>query len=353
MGTPSGPGASRSASEGAPRLRGLREALAEVELPGAGERFSALCGEGVLVAGATRERALSRDECVRLRRALTTLPCPSILLGGVAADAPELGAAFDVRAGSTEALEALLDVIHAQPLASLALVELLRRSEERPVHEALLDESLVYSTLQAGPEFGAWLAARPPRRPPPEAAGSPVHVERRGSQLRVRLDRPERRNAFSAAMRDALCEALELAVADTGVLEIELSGAGPAFCSGGDLDEFGTFPDPATAHAVRSTRHAARLLSACAGRARAHIHGACVGAGIELPAFCARVVAAPDASIRLPEVGMGLVPGAGGTCSLPRRVGRQRTAWLALSGQTIDAETALSWGLVDALEASR
>jgi enoyl-CoA hydratase/carnithine racemase len=151
-------------------------------------------------------------------------------------------------------------------------------------------------------------------------------------------------------MRDALCEALELAVADSEILEIELSGAGPAFCSGGDLDEFGTLPDPATAHAIRSTRHVARLLFACAGRARARIHGACVGAGIELPAFCGRVVAARDVSIRLPEVGMGLVPGAGGTCSLPRRIGRQRCAWLALCGRAVDAETALRWGLVDALE---
>ena len=57
-------------------MRGLREALAEVELPGAGERFSVLCGEGVLVVGASRERALSRDERVRLRRALATLVCP-------------------------------------------------------------------------------------------------------------------------------------------------------------------------------------------------------------------------------------------------------------------------------------
>jgi len=246
-------------------------------------------------------------------------------------------------------LEALLEVIRSRPLASLALVELLRRGEGRSVHEALLDESLVYSTLQAGPEFSAWLAARPQRPAPPLFPAPAVHVERRDSRLLLRLDRPERRNAFSTAMRDALCEALQLALADPEVLEIELSGAGPAFCSGGDLDEFGSLPDPATAHAVRSTRHAARLLAACSARVRVRVHGACVGAGIELPAFCGHVVAERDASMRLPELSMGLVPGAGGTWSLPRRVGRQRCAWLALTGNAIDAETALRWGLVDSL----
>jgi enoyl-CoA hydratase/carnithine racemase len=121
------------------------------------------------------------------------------------------------------------------------------------------------------------------------------------------------------------------------------------FCSGGDLDEFGTLPDPATAHAIRSTRHPARLLHALEPRVECVVHGSCVGAGVELPAFATRVVARPDASFRLPELGMGLVPGAGGTVSLPRRIGRQRTAWLALTGVAIDVETALSWRLVDAI----
>jgi enoyl-CoA hydratase/carnithine racemase len=58
-------------------------------------------------------------------------------------------------------------------------------------------------------------------------------------------------------------------------------------------------------------------------------------------------VADPDARFLLPEVAMGLVPGAGGTCSIPRRIGRQRCAWLALTGAAIDAQMALAWGLVD------
>jgi enoyl-CoA hydratase/carnithine racemase len=136
-------------------------------------------------------------------------------------------------------------------------------------------------------------------------------------------------------------------MADPAIREIVLRGAGPAFCSGGDLDEFGTLPDPASAHAIRSTRNAGRLLAACAGRLRAEVHGACVGAGIELPAFASRVVAREDSYFQLPELSLGLVPGAGGTVSIPRRIGRQRTAWLALTGRHLDVRSALAWGLVD------
>jgi enoyl-CoA hydratase/carnithine racemase len=81
----------------------------------------------------------------------------------------------------------------------------------------------------------------------------------------------------------------------------------------------------------------------------AHVHGPCAGSGVELPAFAARVVARPDFSATLPEVGLGLIPGAGGTASITARVGRHRMALLALSGARIDAATALAWGLVDAV----
>ena len=106
-------------------------------------------------------------------------------------------------------------------------------------------------------------------------------------------------------------------------------------------------PDPATAHAVRSTRNAARQLAAISDRVEAQLHGACIGAGIELPAFAGHVTATEDAFFQLPEVLMGLVPGAGGTVSIPRRIGRQRTALLALTGARLSPEQALEWGLID------
>src|SRR5262249_13882573 len=129
----------------------------------------------------------------------------------------------------------------------------------------------------------------------------------------------------------------------------ELSGAGPSFCSGGDLTEFGSLADPVNAHLVRMTRSVALLLAQVAERTEVTIHGATIGAGIELAAFAGRGRAREDTVIRLPELGFGLVPGAGGTVSITRRIGRHRVGWLALSGEPLDAETALAWGLVDEL----
>jgi enoyl-CoA hydratase/carnithine racemase len=168
--------------------------------------------------------------------------------------------------------------------------------------------------------------------------------------LRLTLNRPEVRNAYDASMRDELVTMLQVAHADPTITTIELTGAGPSFCSGGDLSEFGSVPDPVSAHLIRTTRSAAPWLARCASRTTAIVQGACVGAGTELPAYVAQVVARPDATFELPEVPMGLIPGAGGTVSLPRRIGRQRTAFMAITGSTIDAGTALAWHLVDRIE---
>ncbi|MFM9565172.1 enoyl-CoA hydratase/isomerase family protein [Streptomyces turgidiscabies] len=149
-------------------------------------------------------------------------------------------------------------------------------------------------------------------------------------------------------MRDGLLEGLELALLDRSVEHVVVSGAGPSFCSGGDLDEFGTAPDMATAHLLRLHRSAARHVAALGDRIRFEVHGARVGAGVEVPSFAPRVTAADDAYFRLPELEMGLIPGAGGTVGVTRRIGRWRTAYLALTGHAIDATPALDWGLGDA-----
>ena len=318
--------------------------------PAASERFSVLTGEAIVcidLAGA--ELGATPELVAQAAERLAELPAVSLGFG--AAESPcahALAPALDLRLSEDDAsdLAAIEESVAKSPLASLGLVQLLRASRARTIYEGLVAESLVYSTLQAGPEFAAWLAShvRREREPSREPA---VLVAREGAALALRLNRPEKRNAFSSAMRDALCEALRFALHDAEIARIELSGAGAAFCSGGDLDEFGTLPDPATAHAIRSTRNVALLLSRLALRVTSRVHGACVGAGIELPAFGRRIVAREDALFLLPEIGMGLVPGAGGTVSLPRRIGRQRTAQLALTRRAIDASRALAWGLID------
>lgn len=235
------------------------------------------------------------------------------------------------------------------PQAALTLVEVLRAAPA-DVTAGLDLESFAYSTLLGGREFARWLARRGERPLPPPSPREPVLVDREDGTLRVTLNRPERRNAYGREVRDALVEALRLALLDDSVRRVVLDGAGPSFCAGGDLDEFGTTPDLATAHFVRTRAGAGGLLHRLADRAEVRLHGSCVGAGIELPAFASRILARPGTTFRLPEVSMGLIPGAGGTVSIPRRIGRWRTLYLALSGRPLDAGTALDWGLVDAVE---
>lgn len=230
-------------------------------------------------------------------------------------------------------------------ITATALALLLRGQPRRSVDDGLVAESATYSVLQAGPEFAAWRAAHPPRadRDP----GVRVRTERHDDTLVITLARPQRLNALDAQMRDELVDALAVAAADPGLTRVELRGEGRAFCAGGDLDEFGTRPDPATAHLVRLQRSVARSLAWLEAPTVTYLHGACMGSGIELAALTDWVIAAEDTQIALPEIGLGLVPGAGGTVSLPRRIGRLRTAWLAFSGCAIDAPTARDWGLVD------
>jgi enoyl-CoA hydratase/carnithine racemase len=297
-----------------------------------------------------------RHGFTRAAEALATLPCVVI---GVHDDDP--AGVADVCDMVLTAAEfslyepELRSSIGANPLAAVALALLLRGSESRTIAQGLVAESTVYSLLQSGPEFTQWLGARAAALPenPDVRTGPAVLADRAGDTLHLTLNRPRRHNAFSRAVRDALAEGLGMVDDDPSIRAITLDGAGPSFCSGGDLTEFGTFPTPVMSHFTRLTRSPARLLSNHRDMATVKIHGACYGAGIELPAFAGHVVADPASRIRLPEIGLGLIPGAGGTVSLPRRIGRSRTALLALSQTVLSAGTALDWGLVDEIAERR
>jgi enoyl-CoA hydratase/carnithine racemase len=238
-------------------------------------------------------------------------------------------------------------VAAANPVAATSLALLLRCAEGLDVPSGLVAESATYSALQANDEFFRWRATRT-QRPSTDQGDERVRLERDGVTLRITMTRASRRNALDAPMRDALADAFALAAADPDA-RVEFRGEGKDFCAGGDLDEFGSRPDPGVAHLTRLTRSPARLLHGVAGRTTAYLHGACLGAGVELPSFAGRVLATPATFLGLPEVSLGLVPGAGGTVGLPRRIGRQRTAYLGLSGRRITASEALQWGLIDAL----
>ncbi len=308
-------------------------------------------GELLVVAPPARDQLDRLDpRAAATAEALVGLPVIVALDGDDAT--PAVTDLVDVVAHGTD-LAAIVDQVARTPIAATGLAVLLRHGVDRAggvddfVGAGLAAESAVYSTLQAGPEFAAWRASRPPRSRPANRTAT-VTVERVDDELVITLDRPEARNALDASMRDQLWDALTLAAADPD-LRVRWRAAGPSFCAGGDLDEFGSRTDPARAHLIRLARSLGRMLHELAERTTVELHGACAGSGIELPAFAGRVVAAPDTAISLPELSLGLIPGAGGTVSLPRRIGRLRTAWLALTGATIDSPTALSWGLVDEL----
>jgi enoyl-CoA hydratase/carnithine racemase len=96
-------------------------------------------------------------------------------------------------------------------------------------------------------------------------------------------------------MRDELHTALLLAEADASIERVILAGSGSSFCAGGDLDEFGLARDAAQAHLTRTTRSPALLIHSIRHRVSAQLHGACIGAGIEMTAFATQVVATPEA----------------------------------------------------------
>ncbi|WP_081265026.1 enoyl-CoA hydratase/isomerase family protein [Prescottella equi] len=240
--------------------------------------------------------------------------------------------------------------VAANPTSSTVLRQVINASGGLDVPAAIDVESLAYSTLLGGPEFARWMHRRGSRPQPPAPDGEPVLLSRDGPTLHVTLNRPERRNAYGARVRDSLTTALTVACAERSIKHVVLDGTGPSFCAGGDLDEFGTTPDPAVAHLIRTRAGAGVLVDQLADRIEVRVHGACVGAGIEIPAFARRIVSTTDAWFRLPEVEMGLIPGAGGTVSIPRRIGRWRAMHLFLSGTKLHAQTALDWGLVDVLQ---
>jgi enoyl-CoA hydratase/carnithine racemase len=242
----------------------------------------------------------------------------------------------------------LLRSVRATPAAAAVAAQVLRGIGSLSPQNGLVMESIAYGMLQAGAEHRAWLDRRS------EVVDSDlerlVRFERNGSQLRVVLDRPLARNAIDRTMRDSLFEAFTLAALDNDISMMELRAAGPTFSIGGDLAEFGTTHDPVAAHAIRCRTLPAWPLIHRTGAFRVHVQGACIGAGLEIAAFADTLTAEPDAWFQLPELTMGLIPGAGGCVSVLRRIGRQRTALLILSGRRIGAATALKWGLIDAVE---
>jgi enoyl-CoA hydratase/isomerase-like protein len=299
----------------------------------AGDATPAALSPTAIVIGVDRAAAMPMLNAADFDLLLTAAPQPT--RDWIAVDAAEIDAM----------LEHLGAQVRGFGLPAAVLAQVLRTASALPVADALLLESFAYSALLGGQAFRDWLLKRGARMMP--LPGPRVRCTREGEILTITLAHASRRNAIDACMRDELVEHLAFACDDPTLPAVHLRADGPDFSAGGDLAEFGESIDLVRAHAIRTLRSPARLTHSLAARTTAFLHGACVGAGIEIPAAAARVVAAPDTRFWLPELQMGLMPGAGGTVTIARRIGRRRMLFWALTGRQIDARTALEWGLVD------
>ena len=175
-----------------------------------------------------------------------------------------------------------------------------------------------------------------------------IIYEKRDGLAYITLNRPQALNAVNIKMRDELYEVLPAVRDDPEVQAAILRGAGErAFCAGADITEFGTTPSVVIARRVRWERDLWGLFLSLPKPLIVAIHGYAVGAGIEMAMCCDLRVASDDARFGLPEVGLGMVPTAGGSQTLPRTIPPGKAAELILTGDLIDAAEAFRLGLVN------
>ncbi len=160
----------------------------------------------------------------------------------------------------------------------------------------------------------------------------------------LRFNRPEKRNAITHQMYQALAAHLHAALADETVRVVLLSGAGAGFSAGNDLNDFLSGPEFTRAHPVMDVL---RTLATFDKPLVAAVHGPTIGIGVTLLLHCDLVVAAQGTQLIMPFVALGLVPEAGSSLLLPRLVGPQRAAELLLLGEPLDAARAAELGLVN------
>jgi 2-(1,2-epoxy-1,2-dihydrophenyl)acetyl-CoA isomerase len=191
------------------------------------------------------------------------------------------------------------------------------------------------------------------------AASAPIRVERSGTTVRITLDRPERRNATTPELMDALGAALDDCAGEQTRVVV-LTGAGQAFCGGADLnrpgiDDYGQSSParaPAPGEPTVLERHYHPVLCRIRELAKpvvAAVNGPAVGVGCSLALCCDIVIARRSAFFALPFVNVGLVPDGGASVWMTARVGVARATMMAMFGERVPAEQAHGYGMVDLL----
>jgi enoyl-CoA hydratase len=181
-----------------------------------------------------------------------------------------------------------------------------------------------------------------------------VLVEKRGSVAFVTLNRPKALNVHNVQMRDDLWEVLGAVKADEEVRAVVFQGAGDrAFCAGADLSEFLSAPPPTEARQVRFDRDLWGLFLSVPQPIVAALHGYVLGSGIEIALCCDLRLATENAVFGLPEVGLGIIPAAGGTQTVPRNLSRGLAFEMLLANRWLTAQEALAAGWISRLVKSR
>ena len=172
--------------------------------------------------------------------------------------------------------------------------------------------------------------------------------EKRDNIAYVTLNRPRALNVYNIQMRDDLFQVLR-AIKDDGEVRVGIfKGAGEkAFCAGADLSEFLTAPSPMVARQVRFRRDVWDLFLNIPQPLIAAVHGFVLGSGIEIALCCDIRIASEDVRFGLPEVGLGIIPAAGATQTLPRTIGRGRALEMLLTNRWLNGEEAFQFGLVN------
>lgn len=164
----------------------------------------------------------------------------------------------------------------------------------------------------------------------------------------ITLNRPKVLNIHNVQMRDDMFEVLSAVKKDDEIRVVIFKGAGKkAFCAGADLSEFLTAPPPTAAREVRFNRDLWQLFISIPQPLIAAVHGYVLGSGIEIALCCDICIASEDARFGLPEMGLGMIPAAGGTQTVPRTVGVGKALDMILTNRWIDAKEALKSGMVN------
>ena len=180
-----------------------------------------------------------------------------------------------------------------------------------------------------------------------------LRLEHDGAVAIVTLDRPDRRNAFTMAMRGEIATLFDNLAQDDGVRAVVLTGADGHFCSGADTDEMGAADSAAFLKRMRALHRMIRAIAATPKPVIAAVDGVCVGAGWSLALACDLILASPNASFAQLFGRIGYAPDAGAIWQLTRLVGPMRAKEIVYSGRTLDADEALQLGLLLSIEADR